>query len=442
LINFTEKRLFPHCAIDEKTAILTINFEKIDLLFQNSILKYLPPIKLKLSVSESTNYPDEDCLDIRFLDSSFLEKSEITELLDELKELFIPGMGVIFDLHSHISSLDLVEKYFSSEKDQTRAIKYERMDRFINYNDTRLLQNFETSEFTCGVCFTDFLGKNCLYNKACSSHVYCKSCARQYFKTKIADRSVSISQSIPKCMDPSCDKTSAHTVAMIQDLVGNETFAKYNEILTESLLNSENESMGSRVFYCPRKSCQSPISIENYDQRMKDDPSLVNCISCGHCPYVYCGLCQSASHRPPCALKKGELRKILIAHKKKDQKIIKYYESKYQRTFTSLVNEMLSEILVKNISKSCPNCKAKTTKIEGCNKMTCNFCGTFWCWLCETNLRAYGDNPYRHYNPYFSDGPCANQLFEGIDQKTGEGFGDIDIDSPMVLDELIEKCAT
>lgn len=48
----------------------------------------------------------------------------------------------------------------------------------------------------------------------------------------------------------------------------------------------------------------------------------------------------------------------------------------------------------------CPKCKAPCEKIDGCNKMTCSRCNTYFCWLCREKLD--GNNPYYHYEDPFS----------------------------------------
>ena len=50
-------------------------------------------------------------------------------------------------------------------------------------------------------------------------------------------------------------------------------------------------------------------------------------------------------------------------------------------------------------------------KKDGCNKMTCTNCRTFFCWLCQQELSR--SNPYSHYQHPTS--PCINRLFEGTE---------------------------
>lgn len=49
-------------------------------------------------------------------------------------------------------------------------------------------------------------------------------------------------------------------------------------------------------------------------------------------------------------------------------------------------------------------------KSDGCNKMTCSHCGTYFCWLCGTRLNP--EAPYLHFrNP---ESTCFNMLYRGV----------------------------
>lgn len=49
-------------------------------------------------------------------------------------------------------------------------------------------------------------------------------------------------------------------------------------------------------------------------------------------------------------------------------------------------------------------------KSDGCNKMTCSHCGTYFCWLCGTRLNP--ETPYLHFrNP---ESKCFNMLYRGV----------------------------
>ena len=62
---------------------------------------------------------------------------------------------------------------------------------------------------------------------------------------------------------------------------------------------------------------------------------------------------------------------------------------------------------LKKHTKACPNCASMAEKIDGCNKMTWNYCQACFCWLCGILITT--KNPYDHF---LSGGEnCYQRLF-------------------------------
>src|SRR5699024_6031984 len=53
--------------------------------------------------------------------------------------------------------------------------------------------------------------------------------------------------------------------------------------------------------------------------------------------------------------------------------------------------EAMSEALM----RSCPKCKVKIIKENGCNKMQCTKCRTLMCYVCKKDITGQG---YNHFN--------------------------------------------
>ena len=66
--------------------------------------------------------------------------------------------------------------------------------------------------------------------------------------------------------------------------------------------------------------------------------------------------------------------------------------------------------------RKCPKCKAQILKIEGCNKMACTRCHTYFCYVCKADLTSYGENPYSHFSPT----TCALYVYQGVNQHEQE----------------------
>lgn len=61
-------------------------------------------------------------------------------------------------------------------------------------------------------------------------------------------------------------------------------------------------------------------------------------------------------------------------------------------------------------------------KSDGCNKMVCGKCNTFFCWLCGVRLDPVV--PYKHY--YDSKSRCYNLLFQGMQYEDNDDINDDD----------------
>jgi hypothetical protein len=80
------------------------------------------------------------------------------------------------------------------------------------------------------------------------------------------------------------------------------------------------------------------------------------------------------------------------------------------------MGEVLSLEYLKQCTRKCPNCSFATSKIDGCNKMTCSRCGSYFCWGCGIQIQGYS---------HFSEsGQCgdiiAAELRDTLKEETEE----------------------
>ncbi|KAJ3071987.1 hypothetical protein HDU98_004475 [Podochytrium sp. JEL0797] len=66
------------------------------------------------------------------------------------------------------------------------------------------------------------------------------------------------------------------------------------------------------------------------------------------------------------------------------------------------------EMILKEKWRRCPNCTMVTAKNEGCNKMACEVCKAYWCFVCGKKLNKR--KPYLHFASRWSK--CNNKLFQ------------------------------
>ncbi|GIX88089.1 e3 ubiquitin-protein ligase RNF14 [Caerostris darwini] len=274
-----------------------------------------------------------------------------------------------------------VFKDLSSEKGRINLLK--------DYNSKKKEDIFRSESHICSICFITKKGFDFVIFKACK-HWFCRECITSYFEIKIEEGNIFSLN----CLDGECQ--SQADILTIQQVVRKDLFEKYDKML----LHHSLETMPD-VTFCPRKFCQCPLVIDVHD-RMG---------TCPRCKFVFCPFCNMTYHGvAPCVFKSKEKTTLFDKYMQGNKSDKAELEKKYgKRLLKSLVEDTLSETWKNSNSKSCPHCKASIEKMEGCNKMTCFKCGTFFCWTCGAHLNRA--NPYEHFNSRTGD--CI--LFEQND---------------------------
>lgn len=202
----------------------------------------------------------------------------------------------------------------------------------------------------CQVCFNYKHEKYLFFTGKCN-HISCRECANTYYKTKIIEE---------KKEDLTCLQCNAQVnYEILKTTVSSRTLLRYSELLLNRLLKEESSA---EVFIrCPKNNCNSIVCFpKNYI------PNVIKCIACS---YAFCGKgCGSAHPNMTC--------KEALENKKK------------RKGENEQKNEQLFQLLVRNENvKLCPQCKAYSQKIDGCNHVKCLKCKYEYCFAC---LVKYG----------------------------------------------------
>ncbi|EEB12059.1 RING finger protein, putative [Pediculus humanus corporis] len=281
----------------------------------------------------------------------------------------------------------------SSDVKNSKAFK-EILDLNIKMSPLRLLENYNIERdkvqflknfYTCNICFSDKIGKDCTKFQGCN-HVFCISCIKSYFTIKIRDGMV---QSI-KCPEDKCSTEALPS--QVKEIVSEELFAKYDSVLLNTALDTLSD-----IIYCPRQFCQYPVSWEPKEKMA----------SCPNCQYVFCVTCKMVYHGiEPCQFK--SVKKLIEEYENASYDVKAQLENKYgKKHLETLLNNSKAEAWIKDNSKTCPKCEVAIEKSHGCNKMVCWKCNAYFCWLCSALLDV--NNPYLHFRDPHSK--CANKLF-------------------------------
>lgn len=247
------------------------------------------------------------------------------------------------------------------------------------------------SHVLCGICFTEKIGRECIQFRKCW-HSYCGECVAGYFKSQIEDGNVK---------QLNCPDTSCRTEALpteVKKLVDEALYSKYERMLYEITLSEMSD-----VVFCPRTHCQLPVVVEP-DQTMG---------RCEGCLFTFCIMCQKSWHGiQPCELvgPSAIISEYLEASStQRDLMKKRFGAARLQK----LLDEHQTTNYLKSNTARCPQCFATISKIDGCNKMTCQMCQTKFCWLCSKKISQ--SDPYSH----FQSGECGGRLFDGIVHADG-----------------------
>lgn len=265
------------------------------------------------------------------------------------------------------------------------------------YNSQEKRRLFDLQWLTCQVCLTSKQGCDFELMIGCD-HPFCRDCLREHFRIQIESGCASQL----RCPQEKC--TTQVLPTQVKALVGDALGSRYEESLLSAYLDSQED-----LTYCPRLQCQRPVVL---------DPGL-SMAQCANCYFVFCLYCRMVYHGvQPCRLKPGEQRAIRDEYLSATPAGKQAMEKRYgKRTLQLLVDESLTQDWMQENSKKCPHCSISIEKQDGCNKMTCWRCGTYFCWICMKALRSSG-NPYQHFSDPSSG--CFNKLFEGAEEIVEE----------------------
>ena len=285
---------------------------------------------------------------------------------------------------------------------QEVASCYNLVNVIVEYDKEESKRVFSSSYFTCNVCFGEKPGSLCMEFHDCS-HVFCVDCMADYFKVQIEDGAV---QAL-NCPWEKCE--SQALPSQVKEIVSPELFAKYDRFLLQHSLDGMSD-----IVYCPRPSCQTAVMLES-------ESSMGICTSCS---FAFCAFCKHAYHGvSPCRIKSDDIKKLHDEYTTASSEEREFLEKRFgKRRLQQMVDEVVSEKWIFSNAKQCPSCSASIQKIDGCNKMTCIKCRSYFCWLCMSTLSR--SNPYQHFNSLNSS--CFNKLFEGIDEDDDDDDDDDD----------------
>ncbi|MEQ2275944.1 hypothetical protein XENORESO_011314, partial [Xenotaenia resolanae] len=235
---------------------------------------------------------------------------------------------------------------------------------------------FASTLFDCGVCFTSWLGSECVQLYECS-HIFCRACLSEFCKVQITEGDVR------GITCPQLDCTATLTPAQVKGLVGEKMFSRYDRLLLQSTLDSMSD-----VTYCPRPPCGSVVILEKTS----------TLALCSVCSFAFCVNCKKTYHGTnKCseitnetdedldqALPKSEegVRALLEDYTSGSKQRRHLLELRYGRNvMLGPVEFCMSEKWIDGNTQACPHCFCKIQKDGGCDVICCTRCGRRFHWL-------------------------------------------------------------
>ncbi|CAL2036263.1 unnamed protein product [Caenorhabditis brenneri] len=365
-------------------------------------LDILPPVRLEFRLPK--DYPTESSPHL-VLESYWMTENQMKMCEAELEKICEENlmMGVLFLCYQGI--IDLIENLPTRTIRLNDAFVLGKNGESIESLKKKILgkgeeaaeEHFVNTLFDCEVCYDSLMGNMCIKFQPCL-HVFCKACTFDYYRS-IAKGLVS--KAMP-CLAEGCKSEAPQIV--IKKALGDELYPKYEKTMLEKAIRGIENTVE-----CPGENCKKVAYVT-----MKE----LNLVECSYCQFAFCNLCKQTFHGiSHCKRKKEERDRMVKQWMEGDESVRAEMCRLFgENNMTSLVEQFLYEEWLDSNTKPCPSCHVSIEKNDGCHKMHCTKCDTYFCWLCGDALSKW--NPYAH----FRQGACEGRLFEGVlDEEEQQG---------------------
>lgn len=420
--------------------------EPLSGIIRESRVSYLPSISVHFQLPPL--YPSEEAPVVSLECPMFTEVAKahvLKKICSIWQSLRDQVLFNIVDFVQQEALGDLEALFGQSINSYSDPVLYQTI---VDYDRLRKVEVFNLRTFTCEICQMEVKGDGCMEFDPCK-HVFCRRCLGEFFTSLIVRGEVEKIH----CPNFECTKRifSVREKVLSSDSLLADTF-NFEEFKTEIMappinldalrnildscdsaeelfdkyvkLHEDHQHMliaklfPHRLVSCPREKCPSMIFREDMVQRL---------VICKRCDYAFCHVCRRSYHSDSidCAKSRKNLQYLGVPIEAmevwlentdaKERSALRYkygfdlmQKMSNEYLMDKLFNELLQD-LSQEFSK-CPTCDIVIQRMDGCNKMRCLSCYTFFCNICGSYLDH--SQPYEHFNNRSS--ACYGKLFHGM----------------------------
>ena len=264
----------------------------------------------------------------------------------------------------HFSKERLLEQYMQSpEHSLRRAGVYYRCSPCQSSSAAVALASSsspcKTRLITCPICYDDFSPEQ-MMSMPCG-HQFCLDCWHDFCDNAVNEGPASVNTTCPHAQ---CQEVV--TEEEMSRALGGPSAQQMKKFLTYQLRSFVESNSLTR--WCPGKGCER-IACAESALAMEAEGNLANCESCST---RFCMVCGEEPHAPSSC-----------------KELDKWNEK--CRNESETANWILAN------TKSCPRCRSRIEKNQGCNHMTCSGCKHEFCWICMGDWADHGASTGGYY---------------------------------------------
>ncbi|KAG7830341.1 hypothetical protein KL920_001979 [Ogataea angusta] len=441
------KAIYPEIELDSsaksgRLVIPVVLDKELEICLENSaqaqLISNLSPIELCFTLRDK--YPQEEPPHVELRGAQWIVPSNKDAIVASLIGLWQDYREVVlFSIIDYLKERSR-DAFGVIDFSQPLVLDKKTYEQYLEADLQAKRNQFNLSTFMCEICQNDKKGLAVQRFDPCG-HIYCNECLREYFTSNI------LRGELDNIHCPSFDCTKAYvetndrlsrglvdqdmkqfekeffevplTKEFLNRIVDPELTERYWKLNTTYKFEKYRRLFPFRVAQCPRRHCAK------YFLR-KDENDLLSI--CPDCKMAFCFGCLHSWHGDlnSCRNYLGEkipLEDIqLWLEHDPDSQVRNNLAFKYGRkAIVFAVEEHLSDMMFEELIESgeagivrCPSCSLLIQRSDGCNKMTCSRCRTYFCNLCGETLSR--TDPYSHYNNPMNE--CFRRLFDGLVQES------------------------